>query len=42
MSDNGYGPLAAALAKAQATFPAIARDKEVTVQMKTGGSYKFK
>jgi len=37
-----YGALAAALAKAQAAFPAIARDKEVTVQMKTGGTYKFK
>jgi hypothetical protein len=40
MSD--YGPLAAALAKAQAAFPPISRDREVTVQMKTGGSYKFK
>ena len=37
-----YGPLAAALAKAQASFPAISRDKEVTVKLKTGGEYKFK
>jgi hypothetical protein len=42
MPDTGYGPLAAALAKAQAAFPAISRDKEVTVQTKAGGSYKFK
>ena len=39
---DGYGALAAALAKAQAAFPAISRDKEVTVQTKAGGSYKFK
>lgn len=39
---NDYGALAAALAKAQSSFPAIPRDKEVTVQTKTGGSYKFK
>lgn len=42
---GGYaemGPLAAALAKAQAAYPPIPRDKEVTVQMKSGGSYKFK
>ena len=38
----GYGALAAALAKAQAAFPAISRDREVTVQMKSGGSYTFK
>ena len=41
MADNEYGALAAALAKAQAAFPPIARDKEVTVQTKAGGSYKF-
>lgn len=39
---NSYGALAAALAKAQAAFPPIPRDKEVTVTTKTGGSYKFK
>lgn len=39
---NMDGALAAALAKAQSAFPAIPRDKEVTVQTKTGGSYKFK
>lgn len=39
---NIDGALAAALAKAQGAFPAISRDKEVTVQTKTGGSYKFK
>lgn len=37
----GLPALAAALAKAQGDFPAITRGKEVTVQMKTGGSYKF-
>lgn len=42
MVDNGYGELAGALAKAQASFPPIQRDKEVTVQTKAGGSYKFK
>lgn len=42
MADIGYGALAAALAKAQAQFPTITRDKEVTVTLKTGGSYKFK
>lgn len=36
------GALAAALARAQAAFPAISREKEVTVPTKTGGSYKFK
>ena len=35
------GPLAAALAKAQAQFPAITRDKKVTITTKTGGSYSF-
>lgn len=39
---SNYGTLAAALAKAQASFPVISRDKEVTVVLKTGGSYKFK
>jgi hypothetical protein len=39
---NLDGSLAAALAKAQGAFPAISRDKEVTVQTKMGGSYKFK
>lgn len=37
-----YGALAAALAKAQAAFPAIQRDKEVVVQKKAGGQYTFK
>lgn len=41
MSDIDPG-LAAALAKAQASYPAIPRDKEVTVTTKSGGSYKFK
>lgn len=36
-----YGALAASLAKAQASFPAINRDKKVTVQTKAGGSYTF-
>lgn len=35
------GPLAAALAKAQTDFPTVKRDKKVTVQTKTGGSYSF-
>jgi hypothetical protein len=35
------GPLAAALAKAQTQFATVTRDKTVTVQTKTGGSYKF-
>lgn len=35
------GPLAAALAKARVDFPTITRDKKVTVQTKTGGSYSF-
>ena len=38
---NDYGPLALALAKAQAAFPAIARDRTVKVQTRTGGSYTF-
>lgn len=42
METNGTGALAAALAKAQSSFPAIPREKEVTVQTKNGGSYKFK
>ena len=41
MSDNDLGPLAAALAKAQAAFPAVVRDKHVTVTSKTGASYAF-
>ncbi len=40
MADN-LGALAAALAKAQAAFPEITRDKEVTVTSDKG-SYKFK
>jgi hypothetical protein len=35
------GPLVAALAKAQTEFATVTRDKTVTVQTKTGGSYKF-
>lgn len=35
------GPLAAALAKAQMQFAPVKRDKTVTVQTKTGGSYSF-
>jgi hypothetical protein len=42
MSDINLGGLAGALAKAQAAFPAIPRDKEVKVTMKSGGSYTFK
>lgn len=42
MTDEMSGALAAALAKAQGEFPPIPRDKEVTVTIKTGGSYKFK
>ncbi len=42
MPDDGLGALAAALAKAQAAFPPIPRDREVEVKLKTGGSYKFK
>jgi ERF superfamily len=38
---HALGALAAALAKAQSAFPTIPRDKTVTVQTKTGGSYKF-
>ncbi len=36
------GPLAAALAKAQSEFGAVTKDKTVTVQTKSGGSYSFK
>ena len=39
--ENVTGNLAAALAKAQAAFPSISRDRTVTVRMKTGGSYTF-
>ena len=38
---SSLGPLAAALAKAQAEFGTVVRDKTVTVQTKTGGSYTF-
>ena len=41
MGADDLGPLAAALAKAQMSFPPITRDKHVTVSMKTGGSYSF-
>jgi len=34
--------IAAALAKAQAKFPDIPKDKEVTVKMKSGGQYSYK
>lgn len=34
--------LSAALAKAQAEFSAIAKNRAVNIQMKLGGSYKFK
>jgi ERF superfamily len=37
-----FGALAAALAKAQAAFPTIQRDKGVTVKTKAGGEYTFK
>lgn len=37
----GLGPLAAALAKAQAAFPVIERTRTVEVQTKTGGKYTF-
>lgn len=42
MPDETTGALAAALAKAQAAFPPIPREKTVTVATKTGGSYSFK
>lgn len=35
------GELAGALAKAQATFEAVKRDKTVKVETRTGGSYSF-
>lgn len=34
--------IAAALAKAQSKFPDIPKDKEVTVKMKSGGTYSYK
>jgi hypothetical protein len=36
------GPLAAALAKAQAAFPTIERTREVRVVTRTGGNYTFR
>jgi len=42
VADTDYGPLAAALSKAQASFGTITREKEVIVKTKTGGEYKFK
>jgi hypothetical protein len=36
------GSLAGALAKAQAAFPPIPRDKEVEVKTRTGGTYTFR
>jgi hypothetical protein len=36
------GELAAALAKAQAEFPAIEKNRTVQVQTRTGGSYQFR
>ena len=41
MMTEDYGEIAAALAKAQAAFPSITRDKTVTVRTKTGGEYRF-
>ena len=41
MSADDLGPLAAALAKAQLSFPPITRDKHVTVRTKDGKSYSF-
>jgi hypothetical protein len=38
----GLGSLAGALAKAQAAFPPIPRDKEVEVKTRTGGTYTFR
>lgn len=35
------GPLALALAKASAGFATVTRDKKVTIQQKSGGSYSF-
>ena len=40
--NDTFGKLAAALAKAQAAFPKIKLDREVTVKTSTGSSYKFK
>ena len=39
-SEN-IGQLAGAFAKAKKSFPAIPRDKEVSVKMRSGGTYKF-
>lgn len=41
ITTSDFGRLAAALAKAQASFPPVTRSKTVTVTTKTGGSYKF-
>jgi hypothetical protein len=40
--NDTFGKLAAALAKAQAAFPKINLNREVTVKTSTGSSYKFK
>jgi len=42
MTPDDIGPLAAALAKATTEFATVTRDKTVTVQTKSGGSYSFK
>ena len=41
MSQTEDGALFGALAKAQAAFPAIPRDRTVKVTMKSGGTYSF-
>ena len=41
MNIDGLGPLAGALAKAQAAFPPIPRDVKVEVTTRTGGKYSF-
>jgi hypothetical protein len=41
MTTDNIGALAAALAKAQAGFTPVKRDKKVTVKKKDGGSYSF-
>jgi hypothetical protein len=42
MDPRAVANLALALSKAQAAFPAIPRDKTVTVKTRTGGEYTFK